>query len=145
MSFKALDHSVNIVSYHKENKNYAMCCAWSMMVDYDKIICLLGSQSVTGKMIKKGDIIGFSSLMDNQKNIALALGDDHSDEKDKLNGIDFILDDGAILIKNSKTLIKCMVLDVLHLEGIESDNLLYLKIISSIENDGTFLHMSDFQ
>ena len=145
MSVRAVDHSVNIIAYRKNDKNYAMCCAWSMMVDYDKLVCLLGSQSVTGNMIKKGDIIGFSSLNDNQKDIAIKLGDGHSDNDNKLNDINYIMDDSAILIAESRTLIKCEVIDILHLEGIENDNLIYLKIISFKENNGKFLHMSDFE
>lgn len=88
MDFKALDHSVNIIAYRKDNKNYAMCCAWSMMADYDKLLCLLGSQSITGKSIKKEDIIGVSSLQKNQKSIALKLGEGHSGQMDKLEGIE---------------------------------------------------------
>jgi hypothetical protein len=41
-----------------------------MMVDYDKLICLIGSQSVTGKNIAKNDFIGVSALNKKQKDIA---------------------------------------------------------------------------
>lgn len=139
-----LDHSVNIIAYQKDNINYAMCCAWSMNVDYDKLLCLLGSQSVTGKNIKKGDIIGFSSLAQNQKDIAEKIGDNHSNTTDKLKGIKYHVEDGAILIDDSLSMIKCVVIDVLHLEEIEEDNLIYLKALDAKEQDGIFLHMSDF-
>ena len=64
---RILDHSVNVISFEKNGKYYSMCCAWSMNVDYDKVVALLGAQSITGKNILKGDIIGFSSLEKNQK------------------------------------------------------------------------------
>ena len=140
-----LDHSVNVIAYEKDGKTYSMCAAWCMNVDYDKLMCLLGSQSVTGNNIKKGDIIGFSSLGINQKNIAERIGSNHSNTFNKLDGIDYKLDEGAILISNAKTMSKCLVLDVLHPKGIEVDNLLYLKILSTDFNDEeVFLHMSDF-
>ena len=52
---KIIDHGVHVIAYIKNNKKYAMTCAWSMLCDYDKILMLLGSQSVTGKNLKKGD------------------------------------------------------------------------------------------
>lgn len=144
MDFKALDHSVNIIAYRKDNKNYAMCCAWSMMADYDKLLCLLGSQSITGKNIKKGDIIGVSSLQKNQKSIALKLGEGHSGRTDKLEGIDYTLKQSAIVIPGACTEMICEVIEVLHLKEIEEDNLLYLRILSHQETPGSFLHMEDF-
>lgn len=141
MDYKPLDHSVNIIAYKKDEKNYAMCCAWCMMADYDKLLCLLGAQSVTGNNIKKGDIIGVSSLKSSQKDVALQIGDGHSDMVDKLKGINYYTDSTAVLIEGSKSNMKCEVIDVLHLEGIEVDNLLYLKIIDGKgSSEGVFLH-----
>ena len=87
MGFRAVDHSVNIIGIRKNDVNYAMCCAWAMMVDYDKLMCLLGSQSDTGNNICKGDIIGFTSLNKNQIDVAYKLGDNHSSEVNKLDGV----------------------------------------------------------
>ena len=143
MGFRAVDHSVNIIGVRKNDVNYAMCCAWAMMVDYDKLMCLLGSQSDTGNNICKGDIIGFTSLNKNQSDVAYKLGDNHSSETDKLDGVDYELNGSAILINGGKTVLVCEVLDILKLEGIEEDNCIYLKIINSNENEGEFLHMSD--
>ncbi|MEI3526738.1 MAG: hypothetical protein V8R15_01340 [Bacilli bacterium] len=53
MKYKAFDHGVNIITLEKNYQKMAMTCAWAMQVDYDKILCLLGSQSVTGNTIKK--------------------------------------------------------------------------------------------
>ncbi len=144
MELKALDHSVNIIGMEKNNHAYAMCCAWATMVDYDKLLCALGSQSVTGNQIQKGDIIGFSSLKKAQKSVAVQLGDRHSDTVNKLAGLDYRIEDGAILINNSLSEISCRVLDVLHLAGIESENIIYLEMIKGKENAGDALHMSDF-
>ncbi|HIT44328.1 TPA: flavin reductase [Candidatus Avacholeplasma faecigallinarum] len=145
MQLRAVDHSVNIISYQKDGRKYAMCCAWVMMVDYDKLLCLLGSQSETAKHIKSNDIIGVSSLSTNQKDIAIKLGEGHSNLVDKLDGIDYKLDGNAITILNSKTELICEVIDVLHLKEIESDSLLYLRIIKHKENEkASFLHMEDF-
>ena len=55
MSFRAMDHSVTVVAYEKGGKKYGMTCAWAMMVDYDKLLLLLGAQSSTAKNIKKND------------------------------------------------------------------------------------------
>ena len=60
--YKAFDHGVNIITLEKNHQKMAMTCAWAMQVDYDKILCLLGSQSITGNTIKKGDYIGISAV-----------------------------------------------------------------------------------
>ena len=143
MEYKTLDHSINVIAYNKNDVNYVMTCAWGMNVDYDKFICLLGSQSVTGKNIKKGDIVGFSALSNEQLSIALALGDNHSDEKDKLLGINYYCNENAILITDSVLQYKRIVMDVIHLDEIEVDNLVYLKIIEGTSLEKEFLHMSD--
>lgn len=144
MSFHAVDHSVNIIAYEKKGKRYAMCCAWTMMADYDKLLCLIGSQSSTGKHIQSGDIIGVSSLNRRQKDIAIALGETHSDETDKLQGISYTVSGSAILIEGATTEMVCEVIDVLHLPEIEADNLIYLRILEHKENPEPFLHMEDF-
>lgn len=144
MNKRMLDHSVNVIAYEKNNTKYAMCCAWSMMVDYDKVVCLLGSQSVTGKNLSKGDKVGFSCLSQGQKDIATALGDRHSNEVNKLQDIKYYNNNGAIVVLGAMTNCVCEVIDILHLEGIEEDNLLYLRVLFCEENDVLPLHMSDF-
>lgn len=144
MSISAVDHCANIVALEKNKIKYGMCVAWATQIDSDKLIVGIGSQSVTGRVIKVGDIIGFSSLGINQKNIALQLGKDHSDTTDKFANIDYEIDDGAILIKAARTMIKCKVIDILHLKGNENAYILYLQYIDTKENaDTSFLHMSD--
>ena len=120
-----------------------MTCAWAMQVDYDKVMLLLGQQSVTGQKIMPGDIIGVSALSQHQKEIALKLGDEHSDEVDKLEGIQHLEKDGAIYILNAARLMKVEVIEILHPKGIEEDNLIYGKIVEKIETIFPFLNMSD--
>ena len=141
---RILDHSVNVISFEKNGKYYSMCCAWSMNVDYDKVVALLGAQSITGKNILKGDIIGFASLEKNEKDIDLKIGENHSDSENKLEGINIEKKGSSITICNAKSECICEVIDVLHLDEIEEDNLIYLRVLSSKINDGCFLHMEDF-
>ena len=138
MDNKLIECGANIIAFRKNNINYGMCCAWAMMTDYDKILCLLGSQSVTGKNINKGDIIGVSALSINQEKIAYAIGDKHSDEVDKFKNIKYKIQDSAILIEDSSRMMVVEVIDVLHLQGIESDNLVYGKVINVEKNDIDF-------
>ena len=143
MGFRAVDHCVTIVAFEKNQRKYGMTCAWCMMVDYDKIVCLLGTQSVTGRNINKGDIVGVSSLSTDQKEIALSFGDGHSDEIDKFSQCEINQNNTAITIKESCREMVCEVIDVLHLEGIEEDNLIYLKVKNYVENNDSFLHYMD--
>lgn len=145
MDIRAIDHNVNIVAMQKNGKNYGMCCAWATQVDYDKILCALGSQSTTGNAIKAGDVIGFSNLKKEQVKIALQLGDvdKHSADTDKLVGLDYRIDEDAIIINGARAELKCKVLDVLHIKGIESENLVYMQILDAKENDGKSLLISD--
>lgn len=138
------DSSVSVISYNKDNVNYGMSCAWGMQVDYSKMMMLLGSQSDTGNNIKKGDIIGVSVLNKKQKDIALHFGKEHSKTFNKFDNIDYIKEDSTLFIKGASRIIKAKVIDVLHLEGIESDNLLYLDVISNIKNDDDFLTYQGF-
>ena len=143
MAFMAFNHGVNVVGMVKNKQNYCMTCAWAMQVDYDKVMLLLGQQSVTGQKIMPGDIIGVSALSKYQREIALKLGDEHSDEVDKLEGIQYMENDGAIFILNAARLMKVEVIEILHPRGIEGDNLIYGKIVEKIETIFPFLNMSD--
>lgn len=143
MSYQAFNHSVNVVGFVRNNQKYCMTCAWAMQVDYDKVMLLIGSQSVTGSKILKGDIIGVSALSKYQKDIALKIGDAHSDEVDKLAGIQYQISQDAIYILNASRIMKIRVLDVMHLPGIEEDNLIYGVIVDHIETVFPFLNMSD--
>lgn len=135
MNLSAFNYGANAVSFIKNEKKYGMICAWAMQADFDKILMLLGAQSVTGKNICKGDIIGVSALNENQQDIIDALGDNHSDTIDKFENIKFKVNDSAILMDGASNCMVIEVLDVLHLEGIEADNLIYGLVKSYESND----------
>lgn len=145
MAIKAVDHNVNIIALEKNGRRYAMCCAWVTQVAADKLIAAIGPQSATGKVIAKGDTLGFSNLTSEQKHIAFQIGDlnTHSDTADKLAGIAIHTDGGAIFVDGARAEAKCAVLDVLHLPGIEAKNIVYMQIESGKENGGSSLHISD--
>jgi flavin reductase (DIM6/NTAB) family NADH-FMN oxidoreductase RutF len=136
MNLSAFNYGANAVSFIKNEKKYGMICAWSMQVDYDKLLMLLGAQSTTGKNIHKGDIIGVSALNENQKAVVDALGSNHSDTTDKFKNIKYTIEDSAILIDNASNCMIVEVLDVLHLDGIEEDNLIY-GLVKSFESNDT--------
>ena len=106
-----------------------------MQADYDKILMLLGAQSITGKNISKGDIIGVSALNENQEDVVEVLGQNHSDDTDKFSNIKYTIKDSAIVIDDASNCMIVEVLDVLHLEGIEGDNLVYGLVKSFERND----------
>lgn len=143
MKLSAFNYGANAVSFIKDDKKYGMICAWAMQVDYDKILMLLGAQSITGKNIRKGDIIGVSALNENQENIVDALGSAHSDDTDKFTNIKYTIDDTAILIDDASNCMIVEVLDVLHLDGIEEDNLIYGLVKSFVENDSKKYTLSE--
>lgn len=135
MKLSAFNYGANAVSFIKNEKKYGMICAWAMQADYDKILMLLGAQSVTGKNIKKGDIIGVSALNENQQDVVNALGDKHSDETDKFANIKYSVKDSVILFDGASNCMVVEVIDVLHLQGIEEDNLIYGLVKSFTSND----------
>lgn len=144
MNTKLLNQTVTIVALEKHGLTYAMTCAWVTQLDYDKVGCLIGEQSVTGKTIKIGDVIGLSALGKKQKKIAATLGEGHSDKVNKLKGIEFTNADGAILIRDAKMQMKCKVVDIVRLKDMENDLFVVLHVVGFIENYGTkFLMMED--
>jgi len=123
--FIAFNYSVNAVCFQKNEHKYGMICAWATQVNFDKVLLLLGGQSITGKNISKGDIIGVSVLATKQENVRDTLGNNHSDAVDKFENLDYTLNESAILINNASIQMVVEVIDVIHLEGIEEDNLVY--------------------
>lgn len=65
----------------------------------------------------------------------MLLGSNHSDDTDKYANIKYTLKDSAILINDASNCMVIEVLDVLHLEGIEEDNLIYGLVKSFVIND----------
>ena len=145
MKLEAVDHCASVIALEKGGKRYGMCCAWAMNADYDRVVCLIGSQSTTGRAIAKGDVVGFSNLLRSQAAIAAKLGDGHSDSMDKFEGIDIDVDGGAITIPGSRVVMKCQVIDVLSLPGQDGDRLVYMQILDGVKNGGDALRMSDLR
>lgn len=150
MSDSLFNHGVNVVAYEKNGTKYAATIAWGMQAGYNEILLLIGSQSDTGNNIKKGQIIGISALAKDQMKIAEQLGEHHSKNVDKLKEIDYKeekmsgFNETAIVINGAKNQMIAQVIDVMHLEGIEEDNLIYGKVLKNIASEKSFLSMSDF-
>lgn len=129
---KAFRAGANILAFKKDNKNYAMTCAWAMMIDYSKIAMLIGGQSVTGKQLVKGLKVGVSALADGQQEIAKIIGTNHSDKFNKFENIKYIEKDCMILINEAKVLMECIVEEI---QDIDGDLLVFLKVDNFSENN----------
>ena len=143
-NLRAFNHTVNVVAYKKNDINYAATIAWGMQVDYDKVVLLMGSQSVTGNNITKDDIIGVSALSKDQIFVATKLGENHSDQIDKLADVSINVSESAITINGASREMVVKVINVLNLEKIEEDNLIYGEVISFKENNDSFLNYIDY-
>lgn len=141
--FRAFNYGANAVCLQKNNHKYGMICAWATQVDYDRIVMLLGAQSVTGNIIAKGDIIGVSVLSESQEDVMNALGNNHSDEVDKFKNLDYTMKDSAVLINNASINMVVEVIDILNLDGIEEDKLVYGQIKSYTRNNQPMLTINN--
>ena len=143
-SYRVFNHTVNIVAYNKNEVKYGATIAWAMQADYDKVLLLMGSQSVTGNNIEVGDIIGVSALNINQKDIAIKLGEGHSDEINKFENIEINQQQSAITIQNASREVVCEVMEIIKLQEVEEDNLVYARVTSYKENNDNFLNYVAF-
>jgi flavin reductase (DIM6/NTAB) family NADH-FMN oxidoreductase RutF len=143
MKLSAFNYGANAVGLIKNGKKYGMICAWAMQADYDKILMMLGTQSITGKNIAEGDIIGVSALNENQQDVVDALGLSHSNDTDKFKNIKYTVKDSALLIDDASICMIVEVLDVLHLNGIEEDNLVYGLVRSYESSDSKKYTLSE--
>lgn len=131
MNLKAFRCGANVLAYQKDNKKYAMTCAWAMMVGYTSVMMLIGSQSETGNNINIGDIVGISALAEGQERIARIIGMNHSSKIDKFNDIEYLVDDSALLITNAKVQ---MVAKVIKIDNIDGDHLITFEVLKASEN-----------
>lgn len=129
---RAFRAGANIIAFRKNEVNYAMTCAWSMMISYDKIAMLIGEQSITGKNLEVGLKVGVSALADGQQRIAKKIGNCHSDTVNKFEDTEFINKDNRILISNSKVMMECTVEKI---QNIDGDLLVYLNVNDFNENE----------
>jgi flavin reductase (DIM6/NTAB) family NADH-FMN oxidoreductase RutF len=130
MDLRAFRAGANILAFQKNNRRYGMCCAWAMMLDYDQIGMLVGSQSATGKALEVGDVVGVSALAENQATIALRFGEGHSDQTDKFEGFAVERKDSALLIPGAKVRMVCEVIGFWHPDARTSDRLVHLRVLS---------------
>lgn len=135
MNLRAFRVGANIVAFEKKNRCYGMCCAWAAMLDYDQIGMLLGSQSSTGKALEIGDVVGVSALSEGQQDIALRLGDGHSDQNDKFADVSFERNDSAILIPGAKVKMVCEVLGFWLPDEAASDRFVRMRVRSYETDD----------
>lgn len=144
MSLNAFNHTVNILAYQKNNKNYVATYAWFTQVGYSEVMGLLGCQSVTANNLKVGDIVGLCACSKEMKEFATFAGDTHSNEVDKLANVNYKLDNSCITFPDAKVTMKLEVKEILHLEGIKEDHLVYFKVLEyHVNDDYDFLMMSD--
>lgn len=129
---RAFRTGANVLAYKKNNNNYAMTCAWAMMIDYQKIAMLIGSQSITGQNLSINQKVGVSALAEGQQEIAKIIGTTHSDKNDKFASISYIDKENMILIKNAKVLMECTVESIQNLDG---DLLVFLTVNDFYEKE----------
>lgn len=122
---RAFRTGANILAFHKNDINYAMTCAWAMMIDYQKIAMLIGGQSVTGQNLEIGQKVGVSALSEGQQEIAKIIGTKHSNEINKFETVSYINLDNMILIQNAKVLMQCTVEKI---ENLDGDLLVFLAV-----------------
>lgn len=143
MSDKLFINGANVIIKETQDQIYGMTCAWTSQVDYYKAIMLIGSQSETGKQLKIGDVVSISGLASTQKEIAIQIGTNHS-SMGKFKDIDFDIFNNVKVIKGAKTYLKCKIIDIMHLKGIEEDNLVYLDVVNFEDHpDKEFLSYKD--
>lgn len=146
MKVRAFNQNVSVIALKKNDILYGMTCAWTTQLDYDKIGCLMGKQSVTAKALCIGDCVGVSVLSKSQLDTAIALGDNHSDEINKFEGINYSQNNNAILINDSRKEMIGKVIDIVHLKGMESDYFVTIQILDFKENEKIdFLTMEDIR
>lgn len=136
MKFRPFNQTISILSFKKGKEIYAATYAWFTQVGENEVVGLLGEQSVTTHNLKVGDYCGISVCSKEQKDVALYIGDTHSNEVDKLLGLPYFVDrTGAITLKGSKMTMVAEVVDIIHLKGIEVDSLVYFKVHEFRENE----------
>ena len=144
MSLRAYNHTVSIITKKEESKIFACTIAWMCQVGYEEVIGLIGEQSSTGKRLKKGDKVAINVCSKQMKDFASFVGSTSSQEVDKFASYPYYQKDDFITLKESKVIMLCQVKDILHLEGIEDDNLVYFKVEEyQVNADADYLLMSD--
>lgn len=132
MALKAFRCGANVIAYEKNNKKYGMTCAWAMMVDYSKVMMLIGGQSETGNNLELGDIVGISALAIGQEKVSRIFGMQHSSKVNKFENIKYHQEQNGIIIDDSKVM---MLAKVIKIENLDGDHLITFDVIKHEENE----------
>lgn len=135
----------NVLTLNKNGHKYGMTFAWGMAVDYDKLIAMIGGQSITGHHLKVGDKVGISALANGQKEIALHFGDNHSDEFNKFDNDFYEEVDGVALIKNAARQLICEVVDIFFMKDNHEDPIVEFKVLKKIKHADRFINYIDLK
>lgn len=142
MSLQAFNMGCNVLAFDKDGKKYGMVCAWATQIDYDMIGLLVGGQSVTGKVIKLDRYVGVSALAEGQEDIAHKLGENHSNEGDKFEGIECEDVESAVFVKGAKVKMLCQVKKIMCLTNTE-DKFVILQVLKHTSSkDKKFLPLN---
>lgn len=129
MDLRAFNMGCNVLAFDRDGKPCGMVCAWATHIDYDKIALLVGGQSFTGKVISIDKIVGVSALAEGQEDVAHKLGEQHSNESNKFDGVDLEHKDSAIFVKGAKIQMYCQVQKIMRLVNSE-DKFVILQVLS---------------
>lgn len=143
MSLRAFRSGCNVLATIKDGKKYGMVCAWATMIDYDKIGMLVGGQSVTGQILGPGTFVGVSALAEGQKDIALKLGESHSNNGDKFDGIETEANGSALLISGAKCKMICEVSKIANLIDPNDKFVVMTVLTHTSEKDKEFLSLEE--
>ena len=130
MNLRAFRCGANVLAYEKNQHKFGMTCAWAMMVDYTKVMMLIGGQSETGNNLEINDLVGISALACGQERISRIMGLQHSSQVDKFVSVDYEMQDSAILINGAKVQ---MFAKVIKIENLDGDHLITFEVLSHQE------------
>ena len=131
MNLRAFRCGANVLAYEKDNKKYGMTCAWAMMVDYSKVMMLVGGQSETGNNLEVGDLVGISALATGQEKVSRTMGMQHSSKVNKFESVIYRQEKSALIIKDAKVE---MLAKVVKIENLDGDHLITFEVTNFQEN-----------
>lgn len=141
MSLRAFNMGCNVLAFESNEKPVGMVCAWATQIDYDKIGLLVGGQSYTGKVLSTDQYVGVSALAEGQEEIAHKLGENHSNEGNKFDGVDIETFDSAVYVKGAKVRMLCQVQKIMCLVNSE-DKFVILQVLKyKADKDKKFLSL----
>lgn len=92
-----------------EGKTFSMVCSWATQVSDRHALLCVGAQSETGKILDVGTEFSLNVLLDDQVELARAVGAQHTSALDKLAGVALEKRDGITLLARAKKRMRCRV------------------------------------